>query len=113
MKYKQKSQIFRVFRRQILFDKSIFDLIRGLSPYPAAWTLLNLKVLKIFEAEIVNDVTGLTEYCYENNSIKLYTDHKKVIVFKAADGYLNVINLQLEGKKRMTIQEFLRGYKFK
>ena len=83
---------------------SIFNLIRGLSPFPGALTKLDDKIFKIFAAqkEICNHahLAGAT-----------VTDHKTYLKFACADGYIPVLDLQLEGKKRMQVQDFLRGYK--
>nr|WP_294991958.1 methionyl-tRNA formyltransferase [uncultured Sediminibacterium sp.] len=84
----------------------IHNLIRGLSPYPGAITSLDGKVLKIFGskkiADPVQDIPGTMQ-----------TDGKTYLRFSCADGYIDVLNLQLEGKKRMTTSEFLRGYRVK
>ncbi len=83
---------------------SIYNLIRGLSPFPGALTKLDDKIFKIFAAqkEICNHahLAGAT-----------ITDHKTYLKFACADGYIHVLDLQLEGKKRMQVQDFLRGYK--
>jgi methionyl-tRNA formyltransferase len=75
-----------------------------LSPYPAAWTTLNGKAVKIYEAEKV-----------ENSSIQkpgtIRTDGKTNMEIATADGFLNVKTLQLEGKKKMPISDLLRGFK--
>ena len=84
--------------------KSIYDFIRGLSPYPAAWTTLNSKVCKIYRTSKVTDEAIQFEESYKS-------DGKKYLYFKCADGYLAIEELQLEGKKRMGIEEFLRGYR--
>ncbi|MCD8540242.1 MAG: methionyl-tRNA formyltransferase, partial [Leadbetterella sp.] len=82
--------------------------VRGLSPYPAAWTTLNDKQLKIFEAAVLPSLPpGL-----EQVSAPFHTDHKKTLVAATGAGFLNLLSLQLEGKKRMTAEEFLRGYRF-
>jgi methionyl-tRNA formyltransferase len=83
----------------------IHNLVRGLSPYPAAWTIIEGKVLKIFKTQIVgkdieNFPTG-----------QFFTDGKTKLVFQTGNGSLDVLELQLEGKKRMQIEEFLRGNK--
>jgi methionyl-tRNA formyltransferase len=82
----------------------IYNLIRGLSPFPGALTQLNGKVLKIYKSEkkaITPDM--------EPGGMK--TDGKTFLKFACADGYIGVKELQLEGKKRMPIPDFLRGYK--
>lgn len=78
------------------------DFIRGLSPYPAAYTLLNGGVLKIFSSEIVIENSNQEVGGFE-------TDGKNYLRFKTKDGVLAVNELQLQGKKRMKIQDFLRG----
>ncbi len=83
----------------------IHNLIRGLSPYPAAFTELAGKTIKIFrgEKELGSPSTkaGLSE-----------SDGKTFLKFAAKDGYIYLKDVQLEGKKRMMIEDFLRGYKF-
>lgn len=83
----------------------VYNLIRGLSPYPAAFTLLDGKTLKIFRAK--KEITRP-----EVSTGERETDTKTFLKFACADGYISVTELQLEGKKRMGIPEFLRGYKF-
>jgi methionyl-tRNA formyltransferase len=91
--------------------KTIYDFVRGLSPYPAAWTILEGKVLKIFETEISNEeLPELDDLVFEDFTLK--TDHKKHLFIQTSNGHLAIKSLQLEGKKRMTTEEFLRGYRF-
>jgi len=83
----------------------IYNLIRGLSPYPTAFTTLDNKKLKIFSAKkIISDSHA------EPGSIE--TDNKSYLRFAARDGSIDLLDLQLEGKKRMNIADFLRGYRF-
>ena len=90
--------------------KKVYDFARGLSPYPAAWTELHQGeqapvMLKIFETE--------KQYCshnYQPGSID--TDKKTYFRIATTDGYLNIRSLQLAGKKRMEVTDFLRGYRF-
>ncbi|RYY63547.1 MAG: methionyl-tRNA formyltransferase, partial [Chitinophagaceae bacterium] len=90
------------------FNKSIADtynLVRGLAPAPAAHTLLEGKKLKVYKAEkLYQDPKGLPG-SHE-------TDGKTFLQFAASDGYIKIIDLQLEGKKRMLVEDFLRGYRF-
>jgi len=85
--------------------KSIIDLIRGLSPYPAAFSFMNEKKLKIFEANFI-------EGTHTSNPGEIETDQKSFLRFACYDGFINVKDIQLEGKKRMQIEDFLRGYRF-
>jgi methionyl-tRNA formyltransferase len=92
-------------------SKSIYDFVRGLSPYPTAWTTLDGKVLKIFETEIVKqDLPELDNLVFVDFTLR--TDHKKYLLIQTSSGFLAIKSLQLEGKKRMTTEEFLRGYRY-
>lgn len=83
-----------------------YNFIRGLSPYPAAFTLLNGKVLKIFKAgKLVDAESNTTGNEYD-------TDGKTFLRFKCSEGVIDVKECQLEGKKKMSVEEFLRGYSF-
>lgn len=82
----------------------IFNQIRGLSPYPGAWTLLHEKTIKIFAARKESAI-GLPP------PGTLSTDHQSFLKFAAEDGWITVDELQMEGKKKMNIAEFLRGYR--
>jgi methionyl-tRNA formyltransferase len=85
--------------------EEIHNLIRGLSPYPGAFTELGDKDLKIFRAEkelsLPTSLPGKWE-----------TDGKTYLKYAAANGYMVLKDVQLEGKKKMGIEEFLRGYRF-
>ncbi len=83
----------------------VHNLIRGLSPFPGAFTSLDSKTLKIFRTEKQPGTTGSASGSFE-------TDKKQFLKFACADGYVLVKELQLEGKKRMAIEDFLRGYHF-
>lgn len=73
----------------------ILNLIRGLSPIPSAWAMLNDKVLKIYKASIVNAIN------VENPEQKsLLCDNKNYLYFKTGNGYLSLEEVQLEGKKK-------------
>jgi methionyl-tRNA formyltransferase len=89
--------------------KKIYDFIRGLSPYPAAWSELITSeegaavVVKIFESEKI----------YESHQLAtgtIVTDGKKFMKVAVPDGFVSILSLQLPGKKRLKIDELLRGY---
>lgn len=82
--------------------KDVYNLVRGLSPYPGAFTSLNGKMLKIFKAQPV-----MSAHIDTPGSFK--TDGKTFLHFYSSDGYLDCLEIQLEGKKRMPVEEFLRG----
>lgn len=82
----------------------IVDLIRGLSPYPGAFTELNGKKLKIFRAQ--------SQWAPHSHAFgSVLTDHKTFLKFACAQGYVLPLELQLEGKKPMNLPDFLRGWR--
>jgi len=82
----------------------IKDFVRGLSPYPSAWTLINNKICKIFRVNI-------TKAGKEEHPGNYETDEENYLRFRCLDGYIEVIEIQMEGKKKMEIKAFLRGNK--
>lgn len=80
----------------------IYNLIRGLSAYPGAFTYLNGKLTKIFRAQKEKHTASGSPGHYQ-------TDKKSFLRFACNDGYISVKEIQLEGKKKMNIDEFLRG----
>ncbi len=83
------------------------DFIRGLSPYPAAWTTLEEQdgkqiVMKIYRSQIEN-----ANHNMPNGTLE--SDGKKWIRVALEGGYLKLTELQLAGKKRLQAEEFLRG----
>lgn len=103
---KQAPKIFKDTCR-IDFNKpvaEVYNFIRGLSPYPAAHTNLDDKGFKIFKT--VKHVQA-----HEQLPGTYRSDDKTYINIYCADGWLEIKECQLEGKKRMSIDEFLRGYK--
>jgi len=85
--------------------ESVHNLVRGLSPYPGAYTVINEKMFKIFRSKKEIVFPKVTEGDYE-------TDGKTFLKFACADGYLHLLEVQLEGKKKMEITDFLKGYRF-
>ena len=99
----------KIFRETCQIDwnqptKRVYDFIRGFSPYPAAWTTLNGKSVKIFETE--KEIRD--PQCQPGSIV---SDGKTCLKVATADGWLNVKVLQLEGKKKMPVSDLLRGYK--
>jgi methionyl-tRNA formyltransferase len=82
--------------------EQVYNLVRGLSPYPAAWTTLHGKGLKIFKATREHATPAVAPG-------EVLSDGKTYLKIAAADGYLSLQEIQLEGKKRMDIGAFLRG----
>jgi methionyl-tRNA formyltransferase len=83
----------------------IQNLIRGLSPFPGAFTELGDKTIKIFKSEKELSLPTSKPGRWES-------DGKTYLKFAAKDGYILLKDVQLEGKKRMLIEDFLRGYRF-
>lgn len=87
----------------------IHNFIRGLSPYPAAWTELYVEgkepqIVKIYASEIIDKGEKIS-------SGKIMTDNKSYLHVACADGYINITEIQFAGKRAMKIDEVLRGYK--
>lgn len=86
--------------------EKIYNLVRGLSPFPGALATLDGKLLKIYRAE-----KEISAHSYGPG--KVFSDHKTYLKFSCEDGYIHILDLQLEGKKRMLVEDFLRGYKIR
>jgi len=83
------------------------NFIRGLSPYPGAWTMLDGKTLKILRAEKVydNELPPTLPGAFSSDS-------KKWLHVRTTDGFIRILELQLEGKKRVDVGAFLNGFKY-
>lgn len=83
---------------------SIHNQIRGLSFFPGAITRLDEKILKIYKSE--------KEIAHHNQPIgSISSDGKNFLKFACINGFIHVLDCQMEGKKRMLIADFLRGYR--
>lgn len=90
-------------------SEEIYNFVRGLSPYPAAWCKIILPsgeeiAAKVFETEICN------EDCTEKVGT-IETDRKKYLKVTVKGGKIAIKSIQIPGKKRLVIDEFLRGFK--
>lgn len=99
----------KIFKEHTLIDwnqpvETIHNLVRGLSPYPAAYTMLQEKTLKIYTSHYEHGVPSIAAGNYNTN-------HKNYLRFAAKNGWLYVDELQQEGKKRMDVISFLRGFR--
>lgn len=83
--------------------EKVHNFIRGLSPHPSAWTLLDGQAFKIFRSAKRLEAHDL-------HPGFLRTDHKNYIQIATTDGFIEVLELQLQGKKRMGVKDFLNGY---
>lgn len=85
--------------------QKVHDFIRGLSPYPAAWTTLDgleLKILKTSKETLNHDI----------EPGEFISDNKRLLKISTLDGFIHLHELQLQGRKRMDTASFLNGYKF-
>lgn len=82
--------------------KEIHNLVRGLSPHPAAFFIYNNKVIKIYKTEIVESI-----------NLKPFEFHqtKTELIIGCGKDALRILELQQEGKRRMDVEEFLRGFR--
>jgi methionyl-tRNA formyltransferase len=99
----------KIFKEHTHIDWSkpvaeIHNLVRGLSPVPAAYTELGDKTAKIYKTHFTMEQPNLKPGDHD-------TDSKTYLRFAAADGWLYIDELQQEGKKRMDIVAFLRGFR--
>lgn len=85
---------------------SIERLIRGLNPWPSAYTMWNGKTLKIWAADVLPEEDGFGDAPCGS----VLRQDKRSLVVKTGKGALSIRELQMEGKKRMDIEAFLRGY---
>lgn len=84
--------------------EKIYNLVRGLAEFPGAITQLDGKILKVYRSQ-----KELIDHQHQVGQV--FTDNKTYLKFSCNNGYLNILELQLEGKKRMSTTDFLRGYK--
>lgn len=104
----------KIFKEDCQIDwtkstKDIFNFIRGLSPYPGAWTSFkNTKNGEVGNLKIFNSKPLETEANSKPGEID--TDNKAYLHIGTGDGQLAILNLQIPGKKRLNIEDLLRGY---
>jgi methionyl-tRNA formyltransferase len=100
----------KVFHKtcQVNFNQptlQVHNFIRGLSPYPTAWTMLGDKKLKLFRT--LKEIES-----HEHEVGSFHSDNKTFVKIATTDGYVQLLELQLQGRKRMKIKDFLNGYSF-
>lgn len=103
----------KIFKEDCRIDwnktvSEIHNLVRGLSPYPAAWTELLGPDGKAHSLKIFRTTKEISSHSHSTGTV--LSDGRNYIKIAAADGYLNITDLQLAGKKRMGAAEFLRGF---
>ena len=100
---------------EIDFNKSATEierLIRGMNPWPSAYTKYEGKVLKIWEAKVSENISELPNINLSENYGKIYSINKDIFII-CNNSVLKVLSLQLEGKKRMSAKDFLLGREIK
>lgn len=100
---------------ELHFDRTVrelHNLVRGLSPYPAAWmTLGDISPVKVFRTSIVSEGQPAADLSSGSVVGSVATDNKSYIHVNCADGVLALEELQLPGKKRMDVRSLLNGFK--
>jgi len=99
----------KLFKEDMAIDwtsscHEINNFVRGLSPYPTAFTHLGEKTMRVYSVKIESGETLKSPGTYD-------TDHSTYLRFAAKDGWVYILDLQLEGKKRMPVGDFLRGFR--
>ncbi|MFM8914421.1 MAG: methionyl-tRNA formyltransferase [Flammeovirgaceae bacterium] len=94
-------------------SERVYDFVRGLSPYPGAWSIINGKSYKIFKCSPQQASSGQSTRGSEAVDVQQHykTDNKSYLYMKTSDGWISIEEFQPEGKKRMTVEEFFRGNK--
>ncbi|MCC5931545.1 MAG: methionyl-tRNA formyltransferase [Cyclobacteriaceae bacterium] len=82
--------------------EKVRNFVRGLAPYPGAWTSLGGQNFKIYEVQLSKENKNLLPGAY-------YSDQKTFIHVQTADGMVEILELQPEGRKKMLTEDFLRG----
>ncbi len=103
----------KIFRDTCRIDwskpaRSVYNFVRGMSPYPAAWTELKdangaASVVKVYETSV-----EIAEHSLQPGTI--VSDGKNFVKIAVCDGFISLLSLQIPGKKRMAIDDLLRGF---
>lgn len=106
----QASLAPKIFHETCMIDfgqstAEVHNFIRGLSPYPGAWTMFRGQTLKILRAEVLQ-----TPHSYPSG--RYFSDKKNFLQISTADGFVRLFELQLEGRRRMGVKDFLNGLNF-
>jgi len=107
------TQAPKIFKKDCKIDWNdslinIHNFIRGLSPYPSAWTFIDEELnqsLKIFESSVI-------ESAHSEGIGKITVDAKNTLKVAVKGGYIQLHEIQLSGRKKMKTEDFLRGYQF-
>ncbi|MDX1905230.1 MAG: methionyl-tRNA formyltransferase [Thermonemataceae bacterium] len=99
----------KIFRETCQIDwhknsDEIHNFVRGLAPYPTAWTSLqgkNCKIFAVTPSKTITKIANVGDWCIEDQKL----------AFRSKDTWIEILDLQLEGKKRMFVSEFLKGFR--
>lgn len=102
----------KIFKEDCRIDWSasaqqVHNVVRGLSPHPCSWTTHHDKVLRIYRTSLLKEAGGSPGNPPPGT---ISTVEKESVVVATGEGLLSILDIQQEGKKRMGIAEFLRGY---
>jgi methionyl-tRNA formyltransferase len=104
----------KIFKETCLINwnhsvESIYNLIRGLSPYPAAFTMYVDKNNQSISIKLFTVEKECSQHQLHIGAIE--SDSKTFLKVACSNGFIHIKELQMAGKKRMLIEEFLRGFK--
>ncbi|MDR1814562.1 MAG: methionyl-tRNA formyltransferase [Tannerella sp.] len=89
--------------------EKVYNFVRGLSPYPAAWSDLKFSDNEVIQMKIFTAEKRFEEHCLTSGTVR--TDGRKKLEVAVNDGFIGILSLQPAGKKRMNVKDFLNGYK--
>jgi methionyl-tRNA formyltransferase len=100
----------KIFKEDCRIDwnksaQQVHNFIRGLSPYPAAWTTHKGKVIKVYRTTLTN-----AQFAKAGIVVQRTND---ALSIGTGDGIISILEIQQEGKRRLSVEEFLRGYSVK
>lgn len=100
----------KIFKQDCKIDwtqttQSIYNKIRGLSPYPAAWT----EISKDVERRTIKIFDSIAHFDGVNHAQEIKVDQDK-LYFGTGDGWIEILQIQAEGKRRMSVSDFLKGF---
>lgn len=102
----------KIFKEDCRIDwgrttQQVNNFVRGLSPLPCAWTIHEEKLLKIYRTEVGDGSVGVGEHAKPGEIVRV---EKESLLVKTGDALIAIREIQQEGRRRMSVEEFLRGY---
>lgn len=101
----------KIFHQDCLIDfnqstKKVHDFVRGMSPFPTAWTIIDGQKMKVFR-------TSKEIEAHDLETGQIVTDGKRFMKIATTDGFVQLLDVQLTKRKRMDVKSFLNGYELK